>query len=301
MVDAVTDLFCAVDDFCKALDNQILTKLIPEKRAVQKRRTPGLCESEIMTITIFFQDSGYRNFKQYYLAVKVGWKRLFPAMPSYNRFIELMPRTLLHLLLYLQIHKGKVTGISFIDSTTIKVCNIKRAKRNKVFKGLATFGKSTIGWFFGFKLHLVINDVGELLGFKLTPGNVDDRVPVSDITKDILGKCVGDKGYISQALFEKLLQRGLHLVTSIRSNMKNKIMPMMDKIMLRKRSLIETVNDQLKNICHAEHSRHRSVFNFMVNMVSALIAYARKEKKPKMNFNPPDEIFGDGAKTPVLL
>ncbi len=301
MIDAVTDLFCDVDDFCKVLNSHVLTKLIPENAATQRRRRPGLCESEIMAITIFFQDSGYRNFKQYYLAVQVAWKSLFPAMPSYNRFIELMPRSLLYLLCYLQTRKGKVTGISFIDSISIKVCNVKRAKRNKVFKDLATFGKSTVGWFFGFKLHLVINDVGELLGFKLTPGNVDDRVPVEDITKDVLGKCMGDKGYISKTLFEKLLHRGLHLVTSIRSNMKNKMMPMMDKVLLRKRSLIETVNDQLKNICHAEHSRHRSVSGFMVNMVSALISYARKEKKPKMNFKIPDEGFENGTETPVLL
>ena len=301
MFDAVIDLFCDVDDFCKDLNEQVLAKLIPEKPSHHKRRTPGLCESEIMTITIFFQESGFRNFKQYYLAIKGTWKNLFPRMPSYNRFVELMPRTLLHLLFYLHAHKGKVTGISFIDSTSIKVCNIKRAKRNKVFKGIATFGKSTIGWFYGFKLHLVINDVGELLGFKITSGNVDDRVPVHDITKDIIGKCLGDKGYISQALFEKLLARSLHLVTSIRSNMKNKMMPMIDKILLRKRSLIETVNDQLKNICHAEHSRHRSIFNFMVNIVSALIAYGKKEKKPKMNFKLPDDNFWGSATTAVLV
>lgn len=301
MIDAVIDLFCAVDDFCIELQEKVFSTLLPDAAASQRRHSPRLCESEIMAIVIAFQRSGYRTFKQYYLAIQVAWKALFPGIPSYNRFIELMPRTLLHLVFFLYSHKGKMTGISFLDSTPIRVCNIKRAKRNKVFKNVAAFGKSTIGWFYGFKLHIIINEVGELLAFRVTTANTDDRVPVADLTKDILGKCMADKGYISQALFEKLFQRGLQLVTSIKSNMKNKMMPMIDKILLRKRSLIETVNDQLKNVCHAEHSRHRSVLNFMVNIVAALISYARQEKKPKMNFDI-SEIFGMKTEVmPVLI
>ncbi len=301
MVNAVIDLFCAVDDFCIEFKNKVLAKLLPEDSASQRRHRPHLCESEIAAIVIAFQRSGYRTFKQYYLAIQVNWKSLFPGLPSYNRFVELMPRVLLHLVFFLYSHKGKMTGISFLDSTPIRVCNIKRAKRNKVFENVATFGKSTIGWFYGFKLHIIINEVGELLAFRVTTANTDDRKPVDDLTKDILGKCMADKGYISQALFEKLLQRGLQLVTSVKKNMKNKMMPMIDKILLRKRSLIETVNDQLKNVCHAEHSRHRSVLNFMVNMVSALISYARQEKKPKMNFEF-SEIFENGGEDlPILI
>ena len=124
-----------------------------------------------------------------------------------------------------------------------------------------------------------------LLAFKVTSGNTDDRAPVKDLTKDIIGKCFGDKGYISKKLFESLFENGLQLVTSVKSNMKNKLMPMIDKILLRKRSLIETVNDQLKNVCQVEHTRHRSVLNFMVNMVAALVAYARQERKPCLNFD----------------
>ncbi len=142
MVNAVIDLFCAVDDFCIELQKKLLAPSLSESSICKRRRSPGVCESEIMTITVFFQNSGYRTFKQYYLAIKVAWKSLFPWMPSYNRFVELMPRTLLYMLFYLNAHKGEVTGISFIDSTSIKVCNIKRAKRNKVFSGIARFGKS---------------------------------------------------------------------------------------------------------------------------------------------------------------
>lgn len=284
MIDTITELFCAVDDFCIEIQKKVFSTLMPEKTS-QRRRTPGLCESEIMAIIIGFQRSGYRTFKHYYLVIQYSWKSLFPGLPSYNRFVELMPRAIFHLLFFLYSHKGKMTGISFIDSTPIRVCNIKRANRNKVFENVATYGKSTIGWFYGFKLHIIINEVGELLAFRVTTANTDDRVPVDDLTKDIFGKCMADKGYISKDLFEKLFQRGLQLVTSIRSNMKNKMMPIIDKILLRKRSLIETVNDQLKNVCHVEHSRHRSVSNFMVNIVSALVSYARQDKKPKMNFD----------------
>lgn len=301
MVNNVIELFCAVDDFCIELQKKLLAPSLSESSICQRRRSPGVCESEIMTIVIAFQRSGYRTFKQYYIAIQVAWKSLFPGLPSYNRFIELMPRVLFQMLLFLYSHKGKKTGISFLDSTPIRVCNIKRAKRNKVFQNVATFGKSTIGWFYGFKLHIVINEVGELLGFRITTANTDDRAPVEDLTKDIIGKCMADRGYLSKALFEKLFQRGLHLVTSIRSNMKKKMLPIIDKILLRKRSLIETVNDQLKNVCHAEHSRHRSVSNFMINIVSALISYARQEKKPQMNFDFSELFKMNNEGLPILI
>jgi hypothetical protein len=176
-----------------------------------------------------------------------------------------------------------VTGISFVDSTRITVCGNKRISRNQVFKEVAELGKSSLGWFFGFKLHLVVNDQGELLAFCLTPGNVDDREPVPDLVQGFFGKLFADKGYISQALFELLFEVGIQLVTGIRKNMKNRLVPLLDKLLARKRSLIETINDQLKNISQIEHSRHRSVTNFMVNLVAGLAAYTHQEKKPALN------------------
>ena len=142
-----------------------------------------------------------------------------------------------------------------------------------------------MGWFYGFKLHLIINECGELLAAQLTPGNVDDRQPVPGLAKRLTGKLFGDKGYISAKLFETLWDQSLQLVTSIRRNMRNKLMPLMDKILLRKRSLIETVNDQLKNIAQIEHTRHRSPVNFMVNLVAALISYTHQPKKPSLRMD----------------
>lgn len=276
-------LFCAVDDFCKVFIPWWNITLI-QFGVVKRVREPQLSISEIMTIIIHFHQSHYRDFKTYYLEYICEHLRdEFPALVSYNRFVELMPRVLLPLCSYLHTRKGDCTGISFVDSTRIVVCGNKRISRHKVFKNVAELGKSTLGWFFGFKLHLVVNDQGELLAFCLTPGNTDDRVPVPEMTTGLFGKLVGDKGYISQTLFEQLLQLGLQFITGIRKNMKNKLMPMVDKLLLRKRSIIETINDQLKNISQIEHSRHRSITNFMVNLVAGLAAYTHQEKKPALN------------------
>lgn len=277
-------LFISVDDFCKTYERYVQSLQL-EKMA---RRRPGpkprLSLSEVMTIIIYFHQSGYREFKKYYKQEVLKHMRPeFPDLVSYNRFIELMPETLFPLCLYLRSRFGQSTGIAFVDSTRLPVCHNKRINRHKVFAEVAARGKSSMGWFYGFKLHLIINDKGELLTFFLTPGNVDDRRPVPHMARELWGKLFGDKGYISQALFNSLFEQGVQLITPIRKNMKNRLMPMMDKLLLRKRSLIETVNDQLKNISQIEHTRHRSVNNFMVNLVAALIAYSLQPKKPSLN------------------
>lgn len=181
---------------------------------------------------------------------------------------------------------GDCTGISFVDSTPIRVCKNKRISRNKVFKGIATTGKSTMGWFYGFKLHIIINDKGEILNFTITQANVDDRTPLKnkDFLAEIYGKLFADKGYIGKELMHNLFVDGVQLITQIKNNMKNSLMSISDKILLRKRSLIETVNDELKNICQVEHSRHRSFGNFISNMVAGLIAYCFLPKKPSLKY-----------------
>ncbi len=161
-------------------------------------------------------------------------------------------------------------------------------RQHKVFAGLAAWGKSSLGWCYGFKLHLLINDVGDLLAFALTPANVDDRAPLPTLVQGLKGKLFGDRGYISQALFEQLLTQGLQLITKLRKNMQNKLMPLLDKLLLRKRALIETVVDQLKNIAQIEHSRHRCVPNFLVNLLAGLIAYTYQDKKSSLHIRTQD-------------
>ena len=213
------------------------------------------------------------------------WQKYFPKLVNYNRFVELMSNALIPLTCYLHTRKGKSTGISFVDSTTLKVCHNLRIISHKVFKGIAQRGKNSIGWFYGFKLHIIVNEYGELLAFRLTPGNVDDRKPVPRMTREITGKLFGDKGYISQKLFKLLFDKNLQLITPIKKKMHNKLLPLIDKIIIRKRAIIETINDQLKNISQIEHTRHRSIFNCMVNLVAGLIAYTYQEKKPSLNIN----------------
>ncbi|MGD1860606.1 MAG: IS982 family transposase [Leptolyngbyaceae cyanobacterium] len=180
---------------------------------------------------------------------------------------------------YFYTRTGEMTGIAFIDSTPIEVCHPCRAKSHKVCQEQVGWNKNSMGWHFGFKLHLVINERGERLALKLTPANTDDRVPVPEMTQDLIGKLFGDRGYIRQDLFEELYERGLELITNYKKKMKNKLAKLLGKGMRRKRALIETVNDPLKKIFQIEHSRHRSPLNFLVNTLTALVAYTYQEKK----------------------
>ena len=281
-MDIVT-IFCDIDDFC----HHLLTAQYPQLAGHSRQsnhRPSGLTLSEIMTIVVFFQASHYRTFKHFYLAHMLGQRRgEFPTLPSYTRFVELIPMTLLPLCAYVQTRKGQPTGLQFIDSLPIRVCHNRRIHSHKVFAGLAQRGKGSMGWFYGFKLHLVINEQGELLGLTLTPGQVDDRRPVRKLVRELWGKLFGDRGYISQELFEQLWDQDLQLITKLKRNMKNRLMPLLDKVLLRKRALIECVNDQLKNISQIEHTRHRSATNGIVNMLAAVVAYTFQPKKPALD------------------
>ena len=285
--DKITEIFCSIDDFCLVFDPAFQKRQLSTGKMTRKRKFT-MSTSEIVTITVLFHLSGIRTFKHFYIYYVQGQLREeFPNTVSYNRFVELMQSNILPLTLYMKTCcLGECTGISFVDSTPIRACGNKRITQNKVFKDIATIGKSTMGWFYGFKLHIIINDKGELLDFVITQANVDDRTPLKEenFLKKIFGSLYGDKGYLSKELASLLFDQGLHLVTGIRNNMKNVMMTMRDKILLRKRSVIETINDQLKNIAQAEHSRHRSFGNFITNLVASLIAYSFQEKKPSIKF-----------------
>jgi hypothetical protein len=204
---------------------------------------------------------------------------------SYSRFVALIPRMIIPLLAYLQSRYGACTGISFIDSTSLEVCDPKRIHQHRVFALDAERSKTSMGWFFGFKLHLAVNDQGDLLACCLTPGNVDDRSPVPGMVKRLRGKLIGDRGYISAPLTELLFEQGLHLVTLLRKNMKNHLMHLSDKLLVRKRAIIESIIDQLKNISQIEHSRHRSPTNFVVHLIAGLIAYSHQDRKPGLHLD----------------
>lgn len=287
--DKVTEIYFIIDEFFKEFDTIIREHSLESSKTKKRNRKFTMSESEVMTILLLFHFGAFKNLKSFYVFyVQKYMQKDFPATVSYNRFVELERKVCIPLAIFVRMMcMGKCSGISFIDSTPLRSCHIKREKQHKTFKGIAEKGQCSIGWFYGFKLHLIINDKGEILDFILTAGNVDDREPLKsmDLHKRIFGKLFGDKGYISKDLFEQLFVDGVHLITKLRKNMKNALMLLQDRIMLRKRALIENVNDELKNICQIEHTRHRSFDNFVINILSALAAYSFFPKKPSINTN----------------
>ena len=275
-------IFCEVDDFCRIFEPKFNQQLLADGQR-QRIKPSRMSRSEVMTILVLFHQSGFRDLKRFYTKVVCQyWERDFRHLLSYNRFVELHRDALVLLGAFMQTRLGKCSGVSFVDSSKIPVCNNLRIKQNKVFEGVAQRGKTSTGWFYGFKIHLVVSDCGEILAWRMTLGNVDDRKPVPHVTKHVWGKLFGDKGYLSQKLSELLGANNVQLITKVKKNMKNKFISFFDKLMLRKRAIIETINDQLKNISQIEHTRHRSVWNFYTNVVAGLIAYTYQEKKPNL-------------------
>ena len=284
---SLTELFCHVDDFWRAFEPLWREQQISNGKQRERERT--LYPSEIMTILIHFHQARYRDFKTYYTQfVEQFLQREFPKLVSYTRFIQLMSEYVVPLSAYLHNCFGRCTGISFIDSTPLAVCDNRRIHQHRVFTETARRGKTSMGWFYGFKLHTIVTERGELLACRLTAGNVDDRQPVTDLTERVFGKLIGDKGYLSQALFEQLWAQGIQLITKLRSNMKNRLMDLTDKLLLRKRAIVETIYDQLKNISQIEHTRHRSFRNFAVHLLCGLIAYCHQPKKPSLRLSNTD-------------
>ena len=282
-MNKLVEMFCDVDDFCRVFIPQWEKQLIDDG-SIKRRRPCRMAMSEIMTILIAFHTSNHRDFKNYYKGyIAKFYRSYFPSLLSYTRFLEVMPKAIVPLSSYFSILKGESTGIEFIDSTSIKVCHNLRIPRHKTFAGIAERGKGTMGWFYGFKLHLVTNFKGEIVDAKLTTGNVHDTKPVLELAKNLSGKLYADKGYISKMLTANLKEKGVDLITNVRSNMKAKALSLWDRAMLSRRFIIETINDQLKNISQIEHSRHRSPNGFMLNLLAGLVAYCLKENKPSLN------------------
>ena len=284
----IIQIFCSIDDFCKEfIPNWKKTMLEQGKKRFKKSK---LTLAEIMTIQVLFHYSNYRTFKHFYLYyLSQHLDSYFPNLVSYNRMVELQKASSFPLMAYLKSEcLSPCTGISFIDSTPLRVCHNKRIQGHKTFKHLATRGKCSMGWYYGFKLHVVASDEGQLVDIMITKTNFDDRKPLKNqnFTHKLYGKIVGDKGYISKKLFEDLMTKGIELVTKLKKNMKSQLLrPLEDILLLRKRAVIETIFDQLKNICQVEHSRNRSIANYFNNIFSALIAYSFKKKKPSLYNN----------------
>lgn len=278
----ITALFVCLDDFCNLYKDALKRRLLPRKEG-GRFREGYLSLSEMLLIEVLFHLSPYKDFKHYYrYGILTEHRNKFNKLPCYERFVKLKQHLFIPLAILLHSISGERTGLYFADSTSLKVCHNKRISGHKVFEGLAQRGKTTMGWFYGLKLHMVINHKGQIMAVKITPGNIDERAALLSLAKHLKGSCYADKGYIGKELFAKLWKKGIHLVTGIRSNMKNYLMPLIDKIILRKRFLIETVFGILKTDMNIEHTRHRSPMNALVNLMGALVAYTYKTNKPAM-------------------
>ena len=276
-----TALFVCLDDFAKTFEAWERERLIPSDR--KRRREGKLSLGEMLFIMVLFHLSPFKDFKHFWVhGVEQKYRACFGDLPSYGRFVALMPRLFVPLCVLIHSLSGEETGIYIADSTKLAVCANPRISRNRTFKGLAARGHSTMGWFFGFKLHVVMNHKGDLMAIKVTPGNTDDRAPLQDMVAGLEGKLLADKGYISKKLFNRLWGQGLQLITGIRRNMKNYLMPILDKLLLRKRFIVETLFDKLKSEMGLEHTRHRSPTNAFVHILSCLVAYTLGKTKIRM-------------------
>jgi len=283
----LTTIFYYTDEFCKQFEKEFNVRILSDGNDKRERKQ-SLTLSEVMTIAIYYHCSGYKTFKDYYTK-SVELKSAFPTMPSYNRFIELQQKAAMPLSIFARLQsRGECNGFSFIDSFPLRVSHEKRTYSHKTFRGLAAKGKTSTGWFYGFKLHVVINTKGQIIDFQITPGNIADNNAciIEKLMQKVRGKVYGDKGYLlNPNLFQKLYSGGVHVVTKIKKNMKNKLMNLSDKILLKKRGIIESVGAVFKEDLNIEHSRYRAPITLFINVFTALIAYSFREKKPTIHKN----------------
>lgn len=278
------EIFCDCDDFCNAM-SKIQNKLqIGSGR--KPTRTPSITLSESMCILIVYHHSGIKCFQYFYQRmVEKQMRSYFPKAPSYTRFVELIPRSAIAMFLFVNLfRRGTTTGCYFADSKKLPVCDNLRIRSNHVFAGVAGRSKSSTGWFYGLKLFLVINQFGQVMNGWVTPANIADNnfSMMKRIFQSLKGFVFADKGFISQHAFEHFYHLGLKIVTTIRSNMKNKLMPLFEKLLRKKRGIIESVNDLLMTLCDIDHTRHRSPVNALTHILSGVAAYTYLDKLPSI-------------------
>src|SRR5919107_1566787 len=250
MLDRIVEVFCEVDDFCQAFVPQWEASLLGTGGPAPRGPQPDLSTSEIITLLLVLHSSGFKHLKSFYHGFAEPLLRgSFPGMPCYEHSVALQKSVFVPLVVFLHSHLGTRTGLYYIDSTALPVCDNHRISRHKVFADLAQRGKTSMGWFFGFKLHLVFNNRHEIVALKLTPGNVHDTTPVPALTRELTGKLFGDKGYIG-------------------------------------RNMAETIIGHIKEFSSLNLSKHRSAINAFVHIIAAITAYQINPFKPKLNLQP---------------
>jgi hypothetical protein len=274
----LTEIFVETDDFLLELHRLTAAEGLPDP--VWHSR---FSRSEVMTVLIAYHLSGQKRFKYFYhqdiLGRYLSW---LPAAPCYERFVALIPHVVVELYLLLKYRCQPALAENYIDSKPLKVCHIKREHQHKVMADWAAKGKGSMGWFYGFKLHAVVNREAQLVNFLLTAGNIADNNHqlLSYLLKDVQGKVYGDKGYLSK-LKETLLEKGTDLIAKMRRNgKKDALVVEKDAYYHRHRGLIETIFGQWVGLIDLEHSRHRSPINYLCNVFAAPLAYTFMDQHP---------------------
>ena len=273
MIDQLISTFCRIDDFFIIHEKYLQSKAISSK-SFKRGPTQSICLSEIMTILVMYQILQYRNFKSFYNDFLFEyWREFFPNLPSYTRFVELIPQALVGLSNFVSLNRGKNTDIYYVDATKLPVCHNLREKRHKVFNGLAGKSKTSTGWFYGLKLHFVINQLSQIMSLRVTQGNIDDRTPLISMCEGLKGYIFADRGYISKDKESSLANQGLKLITTLKKNMKKVFRTKTERALLRSRGMIETMIDYLKNSLMLWHTRHRSPTNAFTHLMACMAAW----------------------------
>jgi hypothetical protein len=282
----LTSLFYFVDNFCKRFLPSWQRFLINNGNK-NRVRTDCLSISEIIVILLWFNMSGMKCFKHFYQNNFVILKTYFPRSPSYERFINVERKAIIPMLAFLRfiIRQAKKTGVYYIDSTMMEVCKNQRIYRHKTFKNIASRGMSSCGWFYGLKLHIICNHLGEIAALNITGGNISDVNMVANLSKNLDGLLFGDKGYLSKELTIKLKEQNLELITKSRKNMKEKNISVTNKFLLRKRGIVETIFGKMKDYCHLVHTKYRSFTGLFINIFSCLLCYSLNPNKPWVKLN----------------
>lgn len=281
-------IFDQIDNLLKTMSASLRRKLLSDLRPAGGRPS-GLSLQAILAFGIFRYATGVKDVKHYHRKLLSSYSNELGRIPNYGNFNTLVNQATPYVIFLLQwifyVNKSRQDGFYFMDSTPLKVCENKRIFDHKVCEDLAQRGKSSMGWFFGFKLHVVCDSLGRLVSLLITPGNTDDRKFVLKLLRGLKGLCIADAGYVSKKLMQELYEQGLLLLTDVRKSMK-RLMSETQHALLKQRQRIEGVFSCLKHRLKAEASIARSPLGYLSRCLYACLTFALSKELEMKNLLP---------------
>jgi hypothetical protein len=275
-------IYCFVDDWIKGVVSNLRYALTRPGKDLPPIKKHKLTIAELVSLAIFRFFTGHRNWKDFYQHITTYHKKDFSELPKYKNFLVAINQlSFLALILlegFMNIFKRftRISDLKFADSTKLQVCHIKREFSHKVCYGLARKSKSSMGWFYGFKLHIICNELMQILNLKITAGNVDDRKGLAMIWNDIFGMIIADAGYIGKDWQAKAFSLNKCLLTGVKANMK-KLMTETEEYMLHLRQRVECVFSVLKLRFGMENTLPRSPLGYLAHYIWSITAYQFKK------------------------